>query len=81
MGSSSLQKKSFRLSGHATSIALEPIFWQQLQRLAEQRGISLSRLVQQVDLKMPANLASALRVLVVEALIEKELGVISTSLI
>lgn len=65
-----LQKKSFRLSGHATSVALEPIFWEQLTLIAGQRGVSLSRLVQDVDLKVPSNLASALRVLVVEVLLE-----------
>ena len=66
-----LQKKSFRLSGHATSVALEPIFWEQLSVIAHQRGISLSRLVQDIDLKVPSNLASALRVLVVETLLKK----------
>ena len=71
MSSSPLQKKSFRLSGHATSIALEPIFWEQLSHIAQRREISLSRLVQDVDLTMPSNLASALRVMVVEALLEK----------
>ena len=66
-----LQKKSFRLSGHATSVALEPIFWEQLALIAEQRGISLSRLVHEVDLQVPSNLASALRVLVVGNLLKK----------
>lgn len=70
--SSSLQKKSFSLSGHATSIALEPLFWEQLSLMAQQRGISLSRLVQDVDLSTPPNLASALRVLVVKELLERQ---------
>lgn len=64
-----LQKKSFRLSGHATSVALEPIFWQQLSHIAQQKGVSLSRLVHDMDLTMPQNLSSALRVLVVESLV------------
>ncbi|MFN7662514.1 MAG: ribbon-helix-helix domain-containing protein [Alphaproteobacteria bacterium] len=63
-----LQKKSFRLSGHDTSVALEPIFWEQLGHIARERGVSLSRLVHDMDLTMPPNLASALRVLVVESL-------------
>jgi predicted DNA-binding ribbon-helix-helix protein len=73
MITSSLQKKSFSLSGHATSIALEPLFWEQLSLIAQQRGISLSRLVQEVDLEMPPNLASALRVLVVKTLLENRI--------
>ena len=67
-----LQKKSFRLSGHATSVALEPIFWEQLRHIAQQRGVSLSRLVHDMDLAMPQNLASALRVLVVESFLENK---------
>lgn len=65
-----LQKKSFRLSGHATSVALEPLFWAQLSLIAQHRGISLTRLIQDVDATVPSNLASALRVMVVEALLK-----------
>ncbi|MDC0349308.1 ribbon-helix-helix domain-containing protein [Alphaproteobacteria bacterium] len=69
MTASLLQKKSFRLSGHATSVALEPLFWQQLKCIAENRGISVSALVKEEDLKMPGNLASSLRILVVQSLL------------
>jgi predicted DNA-binding ribbon-helix-helix protein len=64
-----LQKKSFRLSGHATSVALEPLFWEQLQCIAEKQGTSVSALVKEEDLKMPGNLASSLRILVVQYLL------------
>jgi predicted DNA-binding ribbon-helix-helix protein len=60
-----LRKRSFQLAGHRTSVALEPEFWQVLERLAEARGVSLSALVAEVDagradVSLP--LASALRV-------------------
>jgi predicted DNA-binding ribbon-helix-helix protein len=58
---SGLQKKSFTLSGHRTSIALEPLFWEELEKIAKSRGISLSRLVTEVDAENQGNLASILR--------------------
>ena len=58
---SELQKKSFTLSGHRTSIALEPLFWEELEKIAKGRGISLSRLVTEVDAENQGNLASILR--------------------
>jgi predicted DNA-binding ribbon-helix-helix protein len=60
-----LQKRSFRLAGHRTSVALEPAFWAALEELAERRAVSLSALVEGVDAARgdpTAPLASALRV-------------------
>jgi len=71
MNKSHLVKKSFRLTGHATSIALEPIFWTVLQEMAKRQGISMAALVSAVDQETPPNLASALRVLVVKFLQKK----------
>ena len=59
----SLQKRSFSLSGHRTSIALEPEFWAVLERMAEPG--SLAGLVATVDADRTMRgqkLASALRV-------------------
>jgi predicted DNA-binding ribbon-helix-helix protein len=67
----SLQKKSFRLSGHATSVALEPVFWEQLQIIADKKGISLTQLVMETDLEMSKNLASTLRLVVVKEIISE----------
>ncbi len=59
----SLVKKSFRLAGHATSVALEPEFWAVLEQRAQQKGQSLAALVGAVDASRgERNLASALRV-------------------
>lgn len=59
-----LVKRSFSLAGHRTSVALEPEFWDVLTRDAAERGITLARLVADVDLErgMTRALASALRI-------------------
>ncbi len=56
-----LQKKSFTLSGHRTSVALEPIFWEELEKISSNRGVSLSRLITEIDAANQGNLASILR--------------------
>lgn len=63
-----LVKRSLSLSGHRTSIALEQAFWDELDRIAEQRALSRAALITQVDAtRAPGiNLASALRILVLE---------------
>ncbi len=60
----SLQKKSFTLSGHRTSVALESLFWEELQKIAQDREISLSKLITQIDEENQGNLASILRIYV-----------------
>jgi predicted DNA-binding ribbon-helix-helix protein len=59
-----LQKRSFSLAGHRTSVALEPEFWVALAMIAGGQGVALSALVAQVDAaRAPGQpLASALRV-------------------
>lgn len=44
-----LKKRSFNIAGHKTSIALEPEFWAVLERCAQQKGISLSAFVAEMD--------------------------------
>lgn len=60
-----LRKRSFRLAGHRTSVALEAEFWAALEASALRRGLSLAALVAGVDAARPVPdlpLASALRV-------------------
>jgi predicted DNA-binding ribbon-helix-helix protein len=60
-----LRKRSFRLAGHRTSVALEPEFWTALEAAARQQGLSLAGLVAAVDAARPdptLPLSSALRV-------------------
>lgn len=64
-----LLKRSFRLAGHRTSVALEAPFWAALEDAAVRRGLSLAALVAEVDAGRadPAiPLASALRVFALE---------------
>ncbi len=59
-----LEKRSLSLSGHRTSIALEPEFWAALEALAAGEGVSMVALVTRIDAgRTPEQkLASALRV-------------------
>jgi predicted DNA-binding ribbon-helix-helix protein len=59
-------KRSITIAGHATSISLEPIFWDALEAAARARELPLSALVAAIDHARigaddPPNLASALR--------------------
>jgi len=44
-----LRKRSVQLSGHATSIALEPEFWAVMERMAAAEGLSLAALIGRID--------------------------------
>ena len=58
-----LKKRSVNLSGHATSLALEPEFWAVLEAAAAADGISLAALVGRIDeARADRPLASACRV-------------------
>jgi predicted DNA-binding ribbon-helix-helix protein len=45
----SLKKRSILLSGHATSMALEPEFWAVMDEMAASRGVPLAVLIAQID--------------------------------
>lgn len=59
-----LQKRSLRLSGHKTSVALEQEFWEILEKIAQEKQLSLSSLITQIDTNRPPDrpLSSALRI-------------------
>jgi predicted DNA-binding ribbon-helix-helix protein len=58
-----LTKRSFSLSRHRTSVALEPEFWAVLESEAEKAGKSLAAVVAEIDRNRGTRpLASALRV-------------------
>ncbi|MGZ8286592.1 MAG: ribbon-helix-helix domain-containing protein [Allosphingosinicella sp.] len=59
-------KRSIMIAGHATSISLEPVFWDALKAEAEAEGVPVSALVARIDSARieasdPPNLASAIR--------------------
>ena len=44
-----LRKRSINLRGHATSLALEPAFWEVIEDIARARKISLAGLIAGLD--------------------------------
>jgi predicted DNA-binding ribbon-helix-helix protein len=59
-------KRSVLIAGHATSISLEPMFWNALEEAARERGCPLNALVAEIDAdrldsRPTPNLTSAIR--------------------
>ena len=65
---SGLQRRTLTVSGHRTSVALEPVYWEELAVLAESRGQTVAALISEIDAARLGSLASAIRVHVVERL-------------
>jgi predicted DNA-binding ribbon-helix-helix protein len=70
-------KRSVMIAGHATSISLEPIFWEALKRAAQEEKVPLSALVARIDAErimagQAPNLGSAIRVWLYERAIRPE---------
>ncbi len=62
-----LKKRSFTLSGHRTSVALEPEFWAVIAVQAARQNLALAALVAQIDsARGDRPLASALRIFALE---------------
>jgi predicted DNA-binding ribbon-helix-helix protein len=60
-------KRSVMIAGHATSVSLEPVFWEALESAAVDLRLPLNALVARIDAErvadaQPSNLASAIRV-------------------
>ena len=57
-----LKKRSFSLSGHRTSVALEEEFWAEIDKAAKARNLAMATLVAEIDRSRAERpLASALR--------------------
>lgn len=67
---SAVIKRSVSINGHRTSFSLEQPFFDELARIAGDRGVPLARLVGEIDAARPrdTNLSSALRLFVLERL-------------
>ena len=65
-------KRSVVIAGHATSVSLEPEFWNVLKDIADSDGLSVAALIRQVDRNLPPsdhrNLSSAVRVFILKRL-------------
>lgn len=58
-----IRKHSVSLHGHRTSLSLEDEFWEELRRMATERGMPLAALIAEIDRSRDPNdnLSSALR--------------------
>ena len=57
------EKRSITIAGHATSVSLEPVFWDVLKGMAAESGQSVPNLIRQLDAEArAASLSSTLRV-------------------
>jgi predicted DNA-binding ribbon-helix-helix protein len=59
-------KRSITIAGHQTSISLEPLFWDRLRIIAEQRNLPVNALIALIDVERlasptPCGLAIAIR--------------------
>jgi predicted DNA-binding ribbon-helix-helix protein len=60
-------KRSVTIAGHETSISLEPMFWQALERAARDEGLPVNALIARIDVERldtpggAPNLTSAIR--------------------
>ena len=63
---SRLRKRSVVIAGHRTSLSLEQAFWDVLKTIAARRGLSVARLLAEIDKSRRGNLSSAARLFVLD---------------
>ncbi|HEY9079434.1 ribbon-helix-helix domain-containing protein [Magnetovibrio sp.] len=63
-----MRKHSVLLNGHQTSVSLEDAFWHGLNAIAKRRGMSVNKLVTELDHARTTNLSSTIRVFVLSQL-------------
>ena len=60
-------KRSIVIAGHKTSVSLEDAFWKGLKEIADDRDVTLSELVSNIDTgRQQGNLSSAIRLFVLD---------------
>ena len=60
-------KKTVKLNGHITSLALEKEFWRELQKIAIKQSKTIDQLIEEIDTnERLGSLASAVRVFVLK---------------
>lgn len=66
-----IKKHSVLVFGHQTSVTMEDAFWQELKSIAARKNISMCKLIENIDAERTENLASSLRVFVLNELKNK----------
>lgn len=62
-----MQKKSICLFGHRTSITLEEEFWDALKNIADNKHLSLQKLVEEIDKnRCHENLSASIRIYILK---------------
>ena len=61
-------KRSVIVAGHRTSVSLETPFWEHVVTIARARGITVNRLITEIDRTRSTSLSSAIRLFVLERL-------------
>lgn len=63
-----MKKRSINILGHQTSISLEEEFWTEVKKIAAERGLSLNKMIAEIDRKRAGNknLSSAIRLYVLK---------------
>ncbi|WP_340151090.1 ribbon-helix-helix domain-containing protein [uncultured Sneathiella sp.] len=67
-----LVKHSVSIAGHRTSVSLEQKFWDLIRASARRQCLSINELLTEIDAMRSGNLSSAIRLYVLEELLEKE---------
>lgn len=66
-----MKKRSVSIRGHRTSLSMEDAFWDELARIADDRGMSVVGVITEIDRTRKGGLSSAVRLFVLEDLKQK----------
>ncbi len=66
-----MKKRSVSIRGHRTSLSMEDAFWDELARIADDRGMSVAGVITEIDRTRKGGLSSAVRLFVLEDLKQK----------
>ena len=67
-----LLRRSFRLSGHKTSLSLERVFWDLLKAEAAAQKRTMTDLIAELDVTRSCGLSRAVRIYLVERLLTRK---------
>ena len=66
-----LLRRSFRISGHQTSLSMERIFWDEFRWIVKEDGRSMTDVISEIDAQRTGGLSRAVRIHVLKCLRSK----------
>ena len=66
-----LLRRSFRITGHPTSLSMERIFWEEFRRIAKQDGRSMTDIISEIDAQRESGLSRTLRVYILKRVLSQ----------